>query len=159
MMEAVKISIAETEEKCKLSDESTNELANLKSHFEDEKSVMMEAVKISIAETEEKCKLLDESQTELTSLKAHFDNEKSELMEANKKIVNLQRQLNSCTDDLKSLTDQSCIQKELLLKLSNEKEELVQSAASARQQAKALAIEQSAAFATGCKTCERGSSI
>jgi len=145
LKEAVTIAKAETEEKCKLLDESQTQLANLKVHYDDqisvldqEKSALKEAVTIAKAETEEKCKLLDESQTQLANLKVHYDDQISVLnqqkKEADNIILELQRQLNSGKDDLKTLK---------------------QSAASARQQAEALAIEQSAALTEALGTLQQ----
>ena len=51
-MEAVTIAKAETEEKCKLLDESKTELEKLGMHFNSEKSALMEAVNIAKAENE-----------------------------------------------------------------------------------------------------------
>jgi chromosome segregation ATPase len=60
-------------------------------------------------------------------------------MEADKKILELERELNSCKENINTLTEESRNQKELLLKLTDEKNEVTQSAATARQQAEALA--------------------
>ena len=148
LKETVTIAKAETGEKCKLLDESQTELANLKLHFDDqisvlnqEKSALKETVTIAKAETKEKCKLLDASQTELANLKVHYDDQISILnqqkKEADNIILKLQRQLNSSKDDLKTLEEQSRHQNQL------------------RQQAEALAIEQSAALTEALRTLQQ----
>ena len=137
--------VPKTKKKNRLLDESKTELANLKVHYDDqisilnqEKSALKEAVTIAKAETGEKCKLLDESKNELANLKEHYDHQISILIQEKKQadniILELQRQLNSSKDDLKTLE---------------------QSAASARQQAEALAIEQSAALTEALRTLQQ----
>jgi hypothetical protein len=61
----------------------------------------MNAVNVAKTETEEKCRLLDGAQNELTISKAQCDQEKSAVMEADKKILELERELNSCKEDFK----------------------------------------------------------
>nr|CAH0109301.1 unnamed protein product [Daphnia galeata] len=145
LKEEVTIAKAETGEKCKLLDESQTELANLKVHYDDqisvlnqEKSALKVEVTIAKAETGEKCKLLDASQTEFANQKVHYDEQISILDQRKKEtdniILELQRQLNSSKDDLKTLE---------------------QSAASARQQAEAFAIEQSAALTEALRTLQQ----
>jgi chromosome segregation ATPase len=74
-------------------------------------------------------------------LKSNFDEEKSALV--------------SCKEDIKTLTKEYHNQKELLLKLTDEKNEVVHSAANARQQAEALATEQTAALTEALKTLQQ----
>jgi chromosome segregation ATPase len=63
--------------------------------------------------------------------------------------------LNSCKENINTLTEESRNQKELLLKLTDEKNEVTQSAATARQQAEALATEQSAALTEALGTLKQ----
>jgi hypothetical protein len=150
-----------------------------KSILNQDKSALEDAVNFAKLEIRDKCRLLDEAQIELTNLRAGFDNqkaileleksaltnavtvaktkteEKSAVMEADKKILELKRELNSCKGDFKTLTEESRNQKELLLKLTDEKNEVTQSAAAARQQAEALATGQTAAPSEALKTLQQ----
>jgi uncharacterized protein YoxC len=115
----------------------------------------MNADNLAKTETDEKSRLLDVAQNELTISKAQCNQEKSAVMEADQKILELERELNLCREDFKTLAEEYHNKKELLLKLTDEKNEVAQSAATARQQAEALATEQTAAPSEALKTLKQ----
>lgn len=76
----------------------------------------MNAVNLAKTETDEKSRILDGAQNELIISKAQCSEEKSAVMEADLKILELERELNLCKEDFKTLAEQSHNKKELLLK-------------------------------------------